>query len=189
MLAIGLTWLAFEMAPGTPIWRLALAFGAIGVGMAFIWAPLTATATRNLPPHLAGASSGVYNTTRQLGAVLGSSGMAAFLTARIGAEMPPTPHSGRPSAGAGTPTMPAFLREPFAAALSQSILLPAFVALFGIIAALFLVGSTGSAQVRDEVPDYDDYDDDDYVEYLIRREPDVGHDWPRAQQALPHRAG
>src|SRR5262249_41751159 len=64
MLATGLTWLSFEMAPGTPIWRLVLAFGAIGVGMAFVWSPLTATATRNLPPHFAGASSGVYNTTR-----------------------------------------------------------------------------------------------------------------------------
>ena len=87
-LAIGLTWLSFEMAPGTPIWRLALPFGAMGVGMAFVWSPLTATATRNLPPHLAGASSGVYNTIRQLGAVLGSAGMAAFMTSRIGAEMP-----------------------------------------------------------------------------------------------------
>ena len=40
---------------------------AMGVGMAFIWSPLAATATRNLPPHLAGAGSGVYNATRQVG--------------------------------------------------------------------------------------------------------------------------
>ncbi len=177
MLAIGLTWLSFEMVPDTPIWRLALAFGAIGVGMAFIWAPLTATATRNLPPHLAGASSGVYNTTRQLGAVLGSSGMAAFMTARIGAEVP---RGGRRPADASALTMPEFLREPFSAAMSQAMLLPAFIALLGIIAALFLVGSTGSARTRDGVPDqrreynHDDYDDDEYVEYLLRREPDVG---------------
>ena len=141
-LAIGLTWLSFEMAPGTPIWRLALAFFVIGVGMAFVWAPLTATATRNLPPDLAGASSGVYNTTRQLGAVLGSAGMAAFMTSRISAEMP---RGGRNPTGAGMPTMPAFLREPFSAALSQSILLPAFVALLGVIAALFLVDVIGAA--------------------------------------------
>jgi EmrB/QacA subfamily drug resistance transporter len=181
MLAIGLTWLSFEMAPGTPIWRLVLAFSAIGVGMAFVWSPLTATATRNLPPRLAGASSGVYNTTRQLGAVLGSSGMAAFMTSRIGAEMPPMPRGGHPPTGAKSLTMPEFLREPFAAAMSQSILLPAFVALFGIIAGLFLVGFTGSATTREgglpgqghEDDDDDDYDDDDYVEYLLRREPDA----------------
>jgi MFS family permease len=177
MLAIGLTWLSFEMAPDTPIWRLALAFGAIGVGMAFVWAPLTATATRNLPPRLAGASSGVYNTTRQLGAVLGSAGMAAFMTSRLSAEMP---YGGHGSARAGALRMPAFLREPFSAAMSQSILLPAFIALFGIIAALFLVGFTGSATAREDglpepMPEDDgDYDDDDYVEYILRRELGVG---------------
>ena len=175
-LAIGLTWLSFEMAPGTPIWRLALAFFVIGVGMAFVWAPLTATATRNLPPDLAGASSGVYNTTRQLGAVLGSAGMAAFMTSRISAEMP---RGGHAPTSAGTLTMPAFLREPFSAALSQSILLPAFIALFGVIAALFLVDYTGAATTREggvpePTPEDDgDYDDDDYVEYILRHEPDV----------------
>ena len=51
VLAIGLTWLSFEMAPDTPIWRLVLPFTAVGVGMAFVWSPLTATATRNLPPR------------------------------------------------------------------------------------------------------------------------------------------
>ena len=75
LLAIALTWLSIEMTPTTPIWRLLLAFAAMGVGMAFIWSPLAATATRNLPPHLAGAGSGVYNTTRQVGSVLGSASM------------------------------------------------------------------------------------------------------------------
>jgi hypothetical protein len=192
MLAIGLTWLSFEMAPGTPIWRLVLAFGAIGVGMAFVWSPLTATATRNLPPRLAGASSGVYNTTRQLGAVLGSSGMAAFMTSRLSAEMP---YGGHGPAGAGALRMPAFLREPFSAAMSQSLLLPAFIALFGIIAALFLVGFTGSERTREgglpePTPEddggYDDYDDDDYVEYILRRDADIRETAGHPVDSLPH---
>jgi hypothetical protein len=194
------------MALGTPIWRLALAFITLGVGMAFVWAPLTATATRNLPPHLAGASSGVYNTTRQLGAVLGSAGMAAFMTSRIGAQMPGGGHA---SNGAGALRLPAFLREPFAAAMSQSILLPAFVALFGVIAALFLVDAIGSPSTRevrtpesrdpagagpdgydahDAYDAYDAYDDgDDYIEYILRREVDVS---PQAPQggAVPRRS-
>ena len=95
VLAIALTWLTFDMSPTTPIWRLVLPFFAMGVGMAFVWSPLTATATRNLPAHLAGAGSAVYNSVRQLGAVLGSAGMAAFMTWRITAEMPRRP------AGAG----------------------------------------------------------------------------------------
>ena len=140
VLATALTWLTFEMSPTTPIWRLVLPFFAMGVGMAFVWSPLTATATRNLPPHLAGAGSAVYNSVRQLGAVLGSAGMAAFMTWRITDEMPRQPSGGATGEEALTLQLPGFLREPFAAAMSQSVLLPAFIALFGIIAALFLVG-------------------------------------------------
>jgi EmrB/QacA subfamily drug resistance transporter len=138
-LAVALTWLSVEMTPTTPIWRLVLPFILMGVGMAFIWSPLAATATRNLPGPLAGAGSGVYNATRQVGSVLGSAGMAAFMTARISAEMPGGGE--RPAAAEGSVTkLPSFLHEPFSAALSQSLLLPAFVALFGVIAALFLRG-------------------------------------------------
>jgi EmrB/QacA subfamily drug resistance transporter len=178
VLAIALTWLSFEMAPQTPIWRLVLPFTAVGVGMAFVWSPLTATATRNLPPHLAGASSAVYNSVRQLGAVLGSAGMAAFMTWRIGAEVPEA--SAAADGGVGL-RLPAFVREPFSAAMSQSVLLPAFIALFGIIAALFLVGFAPSPAGRasksaksDKHHDgvVDGYDDDDYVEFILRREPD-----------------
>ena len=111
-LAIGLTWLSIAMTPSAPIWQLVLPFIALGVGMAFIWAPLAATATRNLPPRLAGAGSGVYNATRQVGAVLGSAGMASFMTSRITSEMPPMPdgealgphgRQGRRFAAAGVP--------------------------------------------------------------------------------------
>jgi EmrB/QacA subfamily drug resistance transporter len=181
VLAIALTWLSFEMAPDTPIWRLVLPFTAIGVGMAFVWSPLTATATRNLPPHLAGTGSAVYNSVRQLGAVLGSAAMAAFMTWRIGAEMPP--HASTQDAGdSAIPLqLPEFVREPFSAAMSQSVLLPAFIALFGIVAALFLVGFAPSVLARAGVGDEpsghhddgsDDDDDDDYVEVILRREPD-----------------
>ncbi|MDT5223794.1 MAG: hypothetical protein QOG19_1201 [Mycobacterium sp.] len=185
-LAISLTWLALELKPGTPVWRLVLPFILLGVGNAFIWSPLAATATRNLPTEQAGAGSGVYNATRQLGAVLGSAGMAAFMTSRISAEMP---------RGAGTPVkedvtlqLPEFVREPFSAAMSQSMLLPAFIALFGIVAALFLVGAAGLADAGRRRSEADDlagyalgdaedgpeagYDDDEYVEYILRREPD-----------------
>ncbi|MCW2690704.1 MAG: drug resistance transporter, EmrB/QacA subfamily [Mycobacterium sp.] len=139
VLAIALTWLSIEMTPTTPIWRLLLPLTAMGVGMAFIWAPLAATATRNLPPHLAGAGSGVYNATRQVGSVLGSASMAAFMASRISAELPSAPGGAQRPEGA-VRQLPAFLHEPFSSALAQSLLLPAFVALFGVVVALFLVG-------------------------------------------------
>lgn len=144
VVAIALTWLAVEMTPTTPIWRLLLPLGAMGAGMAFIWAPLGATATRNLPPRLAGAGSGVYNTTRQVGSVLGSASMAAFMSSRITTEMPSGPGGSIPPGEmpADVAHLPAVLHAPFAAAMSQSMLLPAFVALFGVIAAIFMVGAS-----------------------------------------------
>ena len=177
-LAVGLTWLSFEVTPTAPIWRLMLPFLLMGVGMAFIWAPLAATATRGLPPRLAGAGSGVYNATRQVGSVLGSAGMAAFMTARIGAEVPGGGQ--RPGGGDGAvQQLPAFLHQPFADAMSQSLLLPAFVSLFGVIAALFLRGQPDglatlvtrrSAPASDGVePNYFP-DFEDYLEYVVERE-------------------
>ncbi len=189
-MAIGLTWLAIELTPTTAIWRLLLPLTVMGAGMAFIWSPLAATATRNLPPHLAGAGSGVYNTTRQVGSVLGSAGMAAFMTSRIGAEVP---GGGAPAGAEGQASaLPEFLREPFSAALSQSLLLPAFVALFGVVAALFLRGSVGAPRLVTGLPaprvpvppqhsvDEHWHDEDDYVEYTVDWSPPhvPGADYP-----------
>jgi EmrB/QacA subfamily drug resistance transporter len=191
MLAVSLTWLSIVMTPAAPIWQLVLPFTAMGMGMAFIWSPLAATATRNLPPHLAGASSGVYNATRQVGAVLGSAGMAAFMTSQISAKIP-FDGAGPPGGRVAAVRLPEFLHAPFATAMSFSMLLPAFVALFGVAAALFLTGATVSSfddrsRLRRDVvdtpteritgspagsEDYDDDgydDDDDYVEYTLPR--------------------
>jgi EmrB/QacA subfamily drug resistance transporter len=177
-LAIALTWLSFEMTTTTPIWRLVLPLTLMGIGMAFIWSPLAATATRHLPHTLAGAGSGVYNTTRQVGSVLGSAGIAAFMTSRISALMPDG--GARPSEASIT-ALPEFLQVPFAEAMSQALLLPAFVALFGVVAALFLRGSDQPPVVAAPPPQRDEYrldpdahhpdeyypDDDEYVEYEV----------------------
>ncbi|MHC9294128.1 MFS transporter [Mycobacterium sp. LTG2003] len=163
-MAIGLTWLSIEMMPTTPIWRLLLPQLLMGIGMAFIWSPLAATATRNLPPDLAGAGSGVYNTTRQVGSVLGSAGIAAFMTSRIGAEMPGGATEVPRGEGVAA-ELPDFLHEPFSAAMSQSMLLPAFVALFGVVAALFLLGFGNGSVAPEPEPDVDD-DADEQTEAL-----------------------
>jgi hypothetical protein len=117
---------------------------------------LGATATRNLPTRLAGAGSGVYNTTRQVGSVLGSASMAAFMSSRVTAELPAAPVGAAPRGGADVTALPQFLHAPFAAAMSQSMLLPAFVALFGVLAAIFMVGAVPgrtSAPRREEIYD------------------------------------
>ncbi len=183
LVAISMTWLSFEMTPVTPIWRVVLPLTVTGVGMAFIWSPLAATATRNLSPQLAGAGSGVYNTTRQVGSVLGSAGVAAFMTWRIGDELPPTAvESARGDDIAAV--LPGFLQAPFSAAMSQTLLLPAFIALVGVGAALFFLGfGDGFGDPRSTVLDSEgghpaDLDDgfapdhDEYVEYTVTWEDD-----------------
>ncbi|MGZ5377008.1 MAG: MFS transporter [Mycobacterium sp.] len=182
LVAISLTWLSIEMTSATEIWRIVLPLTVTGVGMAFIWSPLAATATRNLPPQLAGAGSGVYNTTRQVGSVLGSAGVAAFMTWRISDEVGVTAAES-PQGDGVMNLLPAFLQEPFSAAMSQTLLLPAFFALFGVGAALFLLGfgnprptvlnDGGSDDAdRGHAMDYggdevfaDDHDE--YVEYTV----------------------
>src|SRR5215471_1798850 len=58
-----------------------------GLGMGAIFAPLATTAMRAAPPALAGAASGVLNTGRQLGAILGGAIDGAVLATQLTAAM------------------------------------------------------------------------------------------------------
>ena len=50
-----------------------------GAGMGMTFAPMTTVAMRNIQPRMAGAASGVLNTTRQLGAAIGSAVVGGLL--------------------------------------------------------------------------------------------------------------
>jgi EmrB/QacA subfamily drug resistance transporter len=54
-----------------------------GIGIGCTFAPLTTVAMRNVSPMMAGAASGVFNTTRQLGTVIGTAGVGALLQNRL----------------------------------------------------------------------------------------------------------
>ncbi|TWF79128.1 EmrB/QacA subfamily drug resistance transporter [Pseudonocardia hierapolitana] len=129
---VALFWLAAVLVPGAPIWQLLLPLVLIGTASAFVWAPIGSTATRNLPMAHAGAGAGVYNTTRQVGAVLGSAGIAAMMEARLSALLPGMPGY----AEAAVTQLPAAQHGAFAAAMAQSLLLPAGVLLAGLVAVL-----------------------------------------------------
>ena len=94
-MAVALFWNSALMHPDTPVWLFLLPSAVLGFANAGIWAPLSTTATRNLPPRQAGAGSGVYNTTRQIGAVLGSAAIAVLMQARLAAELPRRPGDAR----------------------------------------------------------------------------------------------
>jgi EmrB/QacA subfamily drug resistance transporter len=59
------------------------AIALMGLGMGGIWAPMATEAMRGVPPMLAGAASGVNNTIRQVGSVVGSAAVGAVLQARL----------------------------------------------------------------------------------------------------------
>jgi EmrB/QacA subfamily drug resistance transporter len=115
------------------LWPILAAFALLGIGMAPIWAPLAATATRNLPMQLAGAGSGIYNATRQVGAVLGSAAIAVIIDSRIAAHG----LSGGAEPEGALQQLPAAVRDPFSQAMSDALLLPALVLVLGLVSVLF----------------------------------------------------
>jgi EmrB/QacA subfamily drug resistance transporter len=135
LMAVALIWNSALMHPDTPIWLFLLPSTILGFANAGIWAPLSSTATRNLPPRQAGAGSGVYNTTRQIGAVLGSAAIAALMQARLAEELPAASAGAPASEGFGGP-LPEALHAGFSTAMGQSILLPAAVIVAGAAVAL-----------------------------------------------------
>jgi MFS family permease len=129
---VALAWLAAVLVPGAPIWQLLLPLVLLGIASALAWAPIASTATRNLPMTHAGAGAGVYNTTRQVGAVLGSACIAAMMEARLAVLLPGM--SG--DAEAAVAQLPPAQHGAFATAMAQSLLLPAGVLLVGLVAVL-----------------------------------------------------
>ncbi len=123
---------ALLLDTGTPIWQLLVAMGFVGLGSSFLWAVLAATATRNLPHELAGAGSGVYNALRQVGAVLGSAGIAVLIDARLAAQ------GLREIGGEGARSgrLPAEVADRFSDAMGQSLLLVPAVLAVGLVTVL-----------------------------------------------------
>ncbi|MBB1019596.1 DHA2 family efflux MFS transporter permease subunit [Dietzia sp. DQ11-71] len=81
--AVSLFWLALVMDAQTSIPVLLGPIALMGVANGCVWAPTSSTAMRRLELASAGAGSGVYNTTRQVGAVLGSAAIGAVVQARF----------------------------------------------------------------------------------------------------------
>jgi len=59
-----------------------------GIGMGCTFAPMTTTAMRSVEPRMAGAASGMLNTVRQVGAVIGTAAVGALLQNRLAMTLP-----------------------------------------------------------------------------------------------------
>jgi EmrB/QacA subfamily drug resistance transporter len=82
-LAVGVGWLALLIHVDDSAWTLVPALVICGLGIGCVFSPLANLATATVEPPLMGAASGVFNTTRQVGGVLGSAAIGVLLQARL----------------------------------------------------------------------------------------------------------
>lgn len=130
--AASLIWLAATLDATTPVWMLVTSLGLFGLANAFLWSPLSVTAIRRLALPSAGAGSGVYNTTRQMGSTLGSAALAALLNWRL--------LTTTPGLGTDSPIVPPQFADGYSQAMAESLWLPITGFVVAGLIALFFVG-------------------------------------------------
>lgn len=133
-----IAWTAMLVHPAIdPRWMY-LSSVLYGVANSMIWGPLSMVATRNLERRLAGSGSSVYNTMRQMGAVLGSAAIAAAMSSQLEKQLGDRAGATPASAGARFDgPLPEMLHEPFAQAMSNAIWVPCAVIFAGAVLASF----------------------------------------------------
>jgi EmrB/QacA subfamily drug resistance transporter len=89
LFAGGMSWVAAIATPHSTWQDFIAPLAVSGFGLGCTFAPLTTTAMRSVKPQLAGAASGMLNTTRQVGSVIGTAAVGALLENRLTATLPP----------------------------------------------------------------------------------------------------
>jgi EmrB/QacA subfamily drug resistance transporter len=90
VLALGIALLSWRVEPGLAAWQLIPELLLCGAGMGLVFAPLANISTRGVDRRLMGAGSGIFNTSRQIGAVLGSAAVGVVLQARLSSRLTET---------------------------------------------------------------------------------------------------
>ncbi|MEZ4532135.1 MAG: DHA2 family efflux MFS transporter permease subunit [Thermomicrobiales bacterium] len=86
IMALGILFIIRQTSTSTTALSLAPALIVTGIGMGMTFSPMTAAAMRDVPPRVAGSASGVLNTTRNIGQVLGIAILGSVLQTRMGAH-------------------------------------------------------------------------------------------------------
>ena len=133
-IVVSLVWLSPVMTPDSATWQILLPMALLGIGNAV---HLGARSARPPPATCrcssAGAGAGVYNATRQVGAVLGSAAIAVLMDSRLAAQG----LSFQPTEASGGGAMPAAALDAFSKAMADSMLLPPVALLLGLVGVLF----------------------------------------------------
>jgi MFS family permease len=87
LFAAGMGWAVLVATPTSTwddfLWPMLVA----GFGMGCVFPPMTTTAMRDVDPKLAGAASGMLNTIRQVGSVIGTAAVGALLQNRLASSL------------------------------------------------------------------------------------------------------
>ncbi|MGH3273255.1 MAG: DHA2 family efflux MFS transporter permease subunit [Streptosporangiaceae bacterium] len=83
LFSLGMGWLAAIAQPASAWYDFLAPQVLSGIGIGCTFAPMTTVAMRDVRPRMAGAASGVFNTTRQVGSVIGTAGVGALLQNRL----------------------------------------------------------------------------------------------------------
>lgn len=84
LMSIGIVLMIQQISATTTQWSLVFPLMVTGLGMGMTFAPMTAAAMAQVPPRIAGSASGVLNTTRNIGQVLGIAVLGSILQSRLG---------------------------------------------------------------------------------------------------------
>jgi EmrB/QacA subfamily drug resistance transporter len=112
LFTIGFATFTFVAGPDSNWLTFLLPAIIAGAGMGMTFAPMTTVAMRNIEPRIAGAASGVLNTTRQLGAAIGSAVIGALLQNHLATTL-------RDQAVSHAASLPVAFRAQFIAAFSS----------------------------------------------------------------------
>jgi EmrB/QacA subfamily drug resistance transporter len=113
LFAIGMGWAVLIATPASTWQDFLGPLIVAGLGMGGTFAPLTTVAMRQVDPRMAGAASGMLNTVRQVGSVIGTATVGALLENRLVASL--TSQATIRSAG-----LPAQARENFISGFHQA---------------------------------------------------------------------
>jgi EmrB/QacA subfamily drug resistance transporter len=87
LMGIGILYLTTQIDLETDWQQLLPALVITGLGMGLTFSPMTAAAMRDVPPRIAGSASGILNTMRNIGQVLGIAVLGSFLQNRVGTHV------------------------------------------------------------------------------------------------------
>ncbi|MHB1596447.1 MAG: DHA2 family efflux MFS transporter permease subunit [Streptosporangiaceae bacterium] len=113
LFAAGMAWTTL-LATATANWpEFIPSLAVAGFGMGCTFAPMTTTAMHSVQPRMAGAASGMLNSVRQVGAVIGTAAVGALLQNRLTVELPA-------AAAAKAAALPPVIRVPFVTRFTQA---------------------------------------------------------------------